>query len=184
MNYSIVILMYCVSLAGISLHAQALPTSSSPKVLQIGGMFNLAASDYGTPALKGGGLYTTFDFKPHFGIEGEFHQVNDSDPAVAIYERTYEIGPRYVRKYGRLEPYAKLMYGCGVFNYPPVFGGADGIPAANLAYNLVAIGAGLDYRLLRSFNIRGEYEYQRWFGLSPNGLSPSVFSIGLAYRFH
>jgi hypothetical protein len=52
------------------------------------------------------------------GSRGEFHQVNDSNSIVGIYERTYEIGPRYVRKYGRLERYAKLMYGRGVFNYP------------------------------------------------------------------
>ena len=180
---SIVTLICYIVLAGSHLHAQALQTSSNPRVLQIGGMFNLANSSYGTQTLKGGGFYTNFDFKPHYGIELEFHQVNDSNPVVAIYERTYEIGPRYVRKYGRLEPYAKLMYGRGVFNYPPVFGGPNSVPAANLAYNLVAIGVGADCRLLRSFNIRGEYEYQRWFGFSPYGLTPGIFSVGLAYRF-
>jgi hypothetical protein len=75
------------------------------------------------------------------------------------------------------------MYGRGVFNYPPVIGGPNRAPAANLAYNLVAVGVGADYRLLRSFNIRGEYEYQRWLDFSQYDLTPSIVSIGLAYRF-
>ena len=31
--------------------------------------------------------------------------------AEGIYERTYEIGPRYVLHYGRFAPYGKVMYG-------------------------------------------------------------------------
>jgi opacity protein-like surface antigen len=173
-----------VCLSGVQLHAQAIPTASSPGLLQIGGMFNLANSDYVPQKIKGGGFYTTFDFGYHLGIEGEFHQINDSNPATAIYERTYEIGPRYVRRYGRLAPYAKAMYGRGVFNYPPVFGDPNGGAAANLAYNRIAVGAGVDYRALRSVNVRADFEYQQWFGFPPNGLTPTVYSIGAAYRFH
>jgi hypothetical protein len=66
---SIVILICCISLAGNHLHAQALPTSGNLGAWQIGGMFNLANSDYGTPTLKGGGFYAIFDFKRHYGIE-------------------------------------------------------------------------------------------------------------------
>jgi Outer membrane protein beta-barrel domain len=179
-----ILLSIClVGLFGTRLHAQAVPTASAAGILQVGGMFNLADSDYVPQKIKGGGFYTTFDFKYHWGIEGEFHQLNDSQPS-AIYERTYEIGPRYVRRYGRLAPYAKGMYGRGVFNYPPVFGDPHGGAAANLAYNLVAAGVGVDYRLLRFMNVRGEYEFQRWFGFPPNGLTPGILSIGVAYQFH
>jgi hypothetical protein len=76
------------------------------------------------------------------------------------------------------------MYGRGVFNYPPVFGDPKTGPAANLAYNLGAIGAGVDYRVLPGMNARVDYEYQRWLGFPPNGLSPWIFSVGVAYRFH
>ena len=55
---------------------------------------------------------------PHIGLMLDFHQVNAPSPKIE-YERTYEIGGRYVLHYGRLQPYAKLMYGRGVFNFPP-----------------------------------------------------------------
>jgi hypothetical protein len=180
----ILILICLVSLAETYLHAQAIPTASAAGILQVGGMFNVADSDYVPQKIKGGGFYATFDFKYHYGIEGEFHQINDSQLTTAIYERTYEIGPRYVRRYGKFAPYAKLMYGRGVFNYPPVFGDPQGGAAANLAYNLAAAGVGADYRVLRFMNVRGEYEFQRWFGFPPNGLTPGVISIGVAYQFH
>jgi hypothetical protein len=179
-----ILLWICLlGLFAMRLHAQAVPTASAAGILQVGGMFNYADSDYVPQKIKGGGFYATFDFKYHWGIEGEFHQLNDSQPS-AIYERTYEIGPRYVRRYGRLAPYAKGMYGRGVFNYPPVFGDPHGGAAANLAYNLAAVGVGADYRLLRFMNVRGEYEFQRWFGFPPNGLTPGILSIGVAYQFH
>jgi hypothetical protein len=184
MRVKILLLTCLVGLLGTRLHAQAVPTASAAGILQVGGMFNIANSDYAPEKIKGGGFYTTFDFRYHLGIEGEFHQINDSNPTSAIYERTYEIGPRYVYRYGRFAPYAKLMYGRGVFNYPPVFGDPQGGAAANLAYNLAAAGVGADYRLLRFMNVRGEYEFQRWFGFPPNGLTPGILSIGVAYQFH
>ena len=120
-------------------------------------------------------------------IEGEFHQINDPDPKeFGVYERTYEIGPRYVLHHGRYNPYAKLMYGRGVFNYPlmldPVTQNLT--QTANLAYNIGAIGAGLDYRILPGLNARVDYEYQQWFSFPPSGLAPQILSFGAAYRFH
>jgi opacity protein-like surface antigen len=178
------LLMCLASFTGTRLHAQATPTASADGELQIGAMFNYGNSDYRPQNFKGYGFYTTFDFRYHYGIEGEFHQLNDPDSTDGVYERTYEIGPRYVLHHGRYHPYAKLMYGRGVFNYPPVFGDPKIGPAANLAYNLGAIGAGVDYRVLPGMNARVDYEYQRWLSFPPNGLSPWIFSVGVAYRFH
>jgi Outer membrane protein beta-barrel domain len=166
------------------LHGQATATASRVGDLQIGAMFNLANSDYRPAKFKGFGFYSTYDFRYHVGIEGEFHQINDPDSAEGIYERTYEIGPRYVLHYGRFAPYAKVMYGRGVFNYPPVFGDPKLGPIANLAYNIFAIGAGVDYHVLPGLNVRAEYEYQQWLSFPPNGLTPKIFSVGAAYRFH
>ncbi|WP_433966890.1 outer membrane beta-barrel protein [Tunturiibacter gelidiferens] len=181
-------LLCLISFTGIRLHAQARPTATSAGVLQAGGEFNYADSDYVPQKIKGGGAYVGFDFKYHYGIEAEFHQINDSGATTQIYERTYEIGPRYVLHFGRIEPFAKVMYGRGVFNYPIVPSLTPGGPpqgnAANLAYNIAAAGIGVDYRLLRSVNVRVEYEFQRWFGFPPNDLSPQVLGIGAAYRFH
>jgi opacity protein-like surface antigen len=176
-----------ICLAGLtcaSLHGQATATASRVGDLQIGAMFNLADTDYRPNYFKGYGFYSTYDFKFHFGIEGEFHQINDPDAIEGIYERTYEIGPRYVLHYGNFAPYAKVMYGRGVFNYPPILGDPKSGPAANLAYNIFAIGGGLDYYVLPRINVRAEYEYQQWLSFPPNGLTPKIFSVGAAYRFH
>ena len=133
-------------------------------------MFNLADTDYRPQKFKGYGFYSTYDFKYHVGIEGEFHQINDPDAREGIYERCYEIGPRYVLHYGRFATHAKIMYGRGVFNYPPVLGDPKLGPIANLAYNIFAIGAGVDYHVLPGLNVRAEYEYQRWLSFRPTDL--------------
>jgi opacity protein-like surface antigen len=168
------------------LHAQALPTASSNGDLQIGAMFNLGNTDYRPEDFKGYGFYTTFDFRYHIGIEGEFHQLNDPNATEDIYERTYEIGPRYVLHYGRFHPYAKVLYGRGVFNYPHLIpaGGTVPTPTANLGYNLLAGGIGVDYRVVPGLNVRVDYEFQQWPSFPPNGLSPKILGIGAAYRFH
>jgi opacity protein-like surface antigen len=185
MRFSTFAVICLVTFAGARLQAQAVATASSAGALQIGGTFNLARSGYDPPKYYGYGFYSTFDIRYRWGIEAEFHQVNDSDKTTVSYERTYEIGPRYVRRYGRLAPYAKLMYGRGVFNwsYAPTPGNPDGGTAANLAYNIGAVGAGLDYTLLQSLNLRADYEFQRWLSF-PDGLNPSILSVGVAYRFH
>jgi len=182
----VLILICLVGSNGTRLHAQASPTASADGVLQIGAMFNIANTDYRPQKFKGYGFYATYDFKYHVGIEGEFHQINDPDSTEGIYERTYEIGPRYVLRYGRYNPYAKLMYGRGVFNFPSMLDAATGkvSPTANLAYNIGAIGAGLDYRVVPAMNVRVDYEYQDWFSFPPNGLTPMILSIGVAYHFH
>jgi len=177
-------LICLIGFASTRLHGQAEATASRAGDLQIGAMFNLANSDYRPDHFKGYGFYTTYDFKYHIGIEGEFHQIIDPDPIDGVYERTYEVGPRYVLHYGRFAPYAKVMYGRGVFNYPPVFGDPKVGPIANLAYNIFAVGAGVDYHVLVGVNLRAEYEYQQWLSFPPNGLTPKLFSVGAAYRFH
>jgi hypothetical protein len=180
----ILLLICLVSFTGTRLHAQAAPTASRGGELQIGALFVYGNSDYRPQNFKGYGAYGTFDFRYHVGIEGEFHQLNDPDTTENIYERTYEIGPRYVLRHGRFNPYAKLLYGRGVFNYPPVFGDPKPGPAANLAYNIGAIGVGLDYRVIPGMNVRADFEHQQWFGFPPNGLTPWIVSFGAAYRFH
>ncbi len=167
------------------LYAQAVPTASRIGDLQAGATFNLGTSDYhGEGTLRGFGFYTSFDFRHHFGVEADFHQLNDPDSQKGIYERTYEVGPRYVMHFGRFAPYTKLMVGRGVFNFPPSPSDPSTGPAANLAYNMWAVGIGADYHLRPSINVRADYEFQRWGSFPPNGLSPGVLSFGVAYHFH
>lgn len=161
--------------------AQATTAASRAGDLQAGGGFVLGSSDYNSAELGGTGeslrgfdLYSTFDFKPHFGVEANFRQTKPTY-GEDVYERTYEIGGRYVYPFRHFEPYAKALYGRGVFNYP------NGI--ANLAYNLYSVGGGLDYRLTRSLNVRADFEHQHWFGFPLQPLQPNVFTIGVAYHF-
>jgi hypothetical protein len=126
------------------------------------------------------------DFTRHFGAEAEFHFAKDSSGS-GQYEKTYEIGGRYFRTYGRFVPYAKVLWGRGVYNFTQPYVGSNGslnfLPVANLAYNLVAAGAGADYKLQRHFYVRGDWEYQRWFSFQGSSLSPNLITVGLAYHF-
>lgn len=165
----------------VRLQAQASYTASRAGDLQAGVGGSFGRSNYDSPELGGTGdslrgidLYSTFDFKPHFGVEANFRQTKPSY-GEQVYERTYEIGGRYVFPLGPLRPYAKAMYGRGVFNYP------DNI--ANLAYNLYSLGVGADFRLLPSVNLRLDYEHQHWFSFPLAPLEPNLVTIGVAYHF-
>jgi Outer membrane protein beta-barrel domain len=166
-----------VSLLGAAtiLHAQSEPTALKRLDLKVGGSFATAHSDYGGQ-YSGGAAYINADFLPHLGVEGEFHFVKDSSD---LYEKTYEVGGRYYRTYRRYVPYAKVMYGRGIFNFPAL---PDGF-RPNLAYNLVAVGIGVDYKMRRFLYVRGDWEYQNWFGFQNSSLSPSILTIGAAYHF-
>ena len=168
------IVLLALVFAYTRLHAQAIPTASRTGILQLGGGVVSADSGTSSDRFKGIFLFADLDVTQHLGAEFELRQVNTpSDDHV--YERTYELGVRYHRTYGRLEPYGKLMVGRGVFNYSH--------DAANLAYNLYAAGAGADIRLTRHVNARAEYEYQHWVNFDPGPLSSSVIELGAAYRF-
>ncbi len=153
---------------------QASPTATRQADLQVGGGVVVDFSDYNPTALRGGAIYSTLDVTNHLGGEVVFHQAN-SRGGDQVYERTYELGPRYHRTYGIFSPYAKAMYGRGVFNFP------SGI--ANLAYNLFAVGAGVDVRVRSYLNVRFDYEYQSWRSFPPQGLTPQILTVGVAYHF-
>ncbi len=154
--------------------SQSSPTISRAGDLQVGGGYTSANSDYVPDRIRGLAFYSDFDFSEHFGVEVDFHQLSDPQPT-QVYERTYEVGGRYLRHYGRFSPYAKILIGRGVFNFP--------LNEANLAYNMAALGAGVDIAVHRRINVRADFEYQDWHGFPPNGLSPSLITIGAAYHF-
>ncbi|HZY63200.1 MAG TPA: outer membrane beta-barrel protein [Edaphobacter sp.] len=175
---SIAAALFCATVLSGFLHAQAKPTASRFARLQIGGGSTTALSDYHSRRFNGLTAYLDLDFTPHLGFEGAFHLVKDG-AGTGIYEKTYEIGGRYSLNRRRLSPYVRAMYGRGVFNFEDY----PGYGHPNLAYNLLAIGGGLDYRILPHINARADAEYQRWFGFPPHGLTPTLLTIGAAYRF-
>jgi len=171
------ILVVIVFVGGASmLHAQASPTASRAADFKVGVGFTNANTDYLPNRVNGGTAYFDFDFSSHLGLEGEFRFVKDGE--TNIYEKSYEIGGRYFRTYGKFVPYGKVMYGRGVFNFVNA-----GVTTANLAYNMVAVGGGVDYKALRQVYVRGDFEYQRWFGFPPSGLTPTLLTVGVAYHF-
>lgn len=153
--------------------AQGNPTISRVGDLQIGGGYTSANSDYLANRIRGFGFYSDFDFHPHFGVEVDFHHVSDPN-ATKISETTYEIGGRYMRRYGRLTPYGKALIGRGVFNY-----GSYG----SIGYNMYSLGGGVDIAVHSRINVRADYEYQIWTSFPPNGLTPSLITVGVAYHF-
>ena len=165
----------CLLGAASNLHAQSEPTATRLGDLKIGGGFSAANSDYGD-RYTGGAAYVDYDFRTHLGVEGAFHFVKDSSD---LYEKTYEVGGRYYRTYRKYVPYAKVMYGRGVFNFPAL---GDGFHA-NLAYNLMAGGLGVDYKVKPWLYVRADGEYQHWFAFQNSSLSPAILTIGAAYRF-
>lgn len=161
----------------LSARAQSNTTASRTGDLQIGAGFVFAKSNYNfTPInLFGGSLYTTFDIRNHWGGEFNFRHTRASSDST-VYERTYEIGPRIFIARGPLIPYAKVLYGRGVYNFHNNI--------ANIAFNMYTFGGGADFQLRRSINLRADYEYQTWMGFPITNLHPSVITIGVAYHFH
>jgi hypothetical protein len=167
------------------LSAQAIPTASRVGDLQIGVGYSNANSDYLPMRFNGATGYADFDISSHLGVEAEFRYLHAPTPS-AVYEKTYQVGGRYFRTYHRWVPYAKAMYGRGVFNFPyyPIDNtAAPNVPTANLAYNMFVGGGGADFKLKPYLNLRADFEYQHWMSFPPNGLTPTVLTLGAAYHF-
>jgi hypothetical protein len=155
--------------------------------IQVGGGLSLGTADYASDHTRGVTFYTDFDFLRHIGAEFDFHQMKDYNNTT-LYERSYELGARYFRHYGAYgdyTPYVKGLYGRGVYNFPPYPLPADqNVSAGNLAYNMFVGGGGIDIAMTRRINARADFEYQHWLGGVglPNGLTPMVVTIGVAYH--
>jgi opacity protein-like surface antigen len=161
----------------VAARPQSLPTASRAADLQLGGGFVIARSAYNfTPIhLYGVSIYADLAIRPHWGAEFDFHHTKASEDST-IYERTYELGPRFFLTRGAVTPYAKVLYGRGVYNFRN--------NTANVAYNMYTFGGGMDFAVTRSVNVRGDYEYQNWMGFPLGTLHPSVGTIGVAWHFH
>jgi opacity protein-like surface antigen len=156
------------------------PTAARAADLQVGAGLTVARHDYefappedGT-YISGATVYATYDFRPHLGVEFNFRQLSSHD-ADHMYERSYEIGPRYVWHLRRFNPYVRVSYGRGVFNFPG--------DVANLAYNMFAAGGGVDVNVLKHLNARVDFDYQDWLKFPGTTVRPSVGTVGVAYHF-
>jgi hypothetical protein len=88
-------------------------------------------------------------------------------------------GPYYQwRKYERIRPYGKYMFGFGSLDFP------NGTNYTHDTRTIYAPGAGVDILIWRGVQARVDYEYQFWPNLfGPNSLTPNGFSFGAEYDF-
>ena len=167
-----------IALGGRQVLAQAVATASRAGTAQLGAAVSLASPDYGQRYIKGISVFGDLDFGEHLGIEGDAHLVSYSTPT-DIGQSTFLLGPRYSFHRKRLDPYGKVLFGLGQFDYQ-----YDNIPHYHENYLVYGLGGGLDIRASRHIVIRAiDFEAQRWPGYGVNGLTPYVTSFGAAYAF-
>ena len=159
---------------------QALPTATSPASLQVGAGYSVGEPDYGQKRIQGGTLFVDYDLGMHFGIEADAHILNLITPT-DIAENTYLIGPRAILPYGRFKLYGKALIGIGNFR---VLETQDNQGVYNGNYMAYAFGGGLEYRAAEHIVIRAiDVESQKWPSFGRDGLTPIVYTVGVAYHF-
>lgn len=160
--------------------AQALPTATGHGGLQAGLGFTLAQPDYGQKNIEGFTAFADLDLTPHIGIDADIHYVALDTPT-DIAENTYVLGPRYTFRKGRFIPYVKVVAGVGALVIQET---QDNPGRYSGTYFMYGFGGGLDIVATHHFIVRAiDFEAQRWPGLG-NGLTPTVYTAGVAYRFH
>jgi opacity protein-like surface antigen len=160
-------------------HAQAIPTASSRGALQVGGGWSFAKPDYGQRTIQGISGFADWDFGLHWGIEADAHYIALITPT-DLAENSYMAGPRIIYPRGRFKLYAKGLVGVGDLVVQEQQDNIGQSSQTNFAY---AIGGGLDINATRHIAVRAiDFEYQHWNYLT--GLTPTVFTVGAAYRFH
>ena len=120
------------------------------------------------------------------GIEVEGRSIFFNAPSVVSGHRmdTGEGGPIYQwRRYDRVQPYAKYLFGFGSIDFPPV--PPKPTTSNHTTSTLLVPGAGVDVHVWKNISVRADYEYQHWrqiFG--SNDLTPNGITVGAAYDFH
>jgi opacity protein-like surface antigen len=160
-------------------HAQANPTATALSNLQIGGGYTYARTDYGQRGDKGLTIFGDYDLGVHWGAEANYHYVSIDTPQ-SVSENSFTVGPRFILRKHHFKLYGKGMIGLGHISIPLT-------PTNRLAANetdfLFAGGGGVEYLIGSHLTLRPvDFEYQRW--SFRTGLTPAVFTVGAAYRFH
>lgn len=165
-----------------AIHAQATAAATRGGMSQVGVGYSIANEDeYPGKHVQGMSFYGTFDLNNHLGVEGDVHLDSLFKSYYKYTEKSADVGIRYAEHYRKFSPYGKVMVGFG-HSYAPF---SDEIVGGNTpgTYFLYAIGGGVDYSLSDKINIRAfDFEYQRWPNFPPHGLTPPLFTFGVAYR--
>jgi hypothetical protein len=171
-----------VALLPSAMHAQATAAATRGGMSQVGVAYSIANEDeYPGKHVQGMTFYGTLDLNNHLGVEGDVHLDSIFKSYFQYTESSYDVGLRWTQHYRKFAPYGKGMVGLG-HSYAPA---PNQIVGGNTpgTYFLFAAGGGLDYYLTDKINVRVvDFEYQRWPNFPPHGLTPPIFSFGVAYR--
>jgi hypothetical protein len=175
-------LLLLASFAPSQLRAQASPTATRTPI-QAGGSFSFAAPDFDnqpnvvSPYIEGYTAFFDLGLARRFSAEAEYHGLTVLTPR-DFGQTSLLVGPRYsFALEDRANLYIKALGGVGhlVFQSPSY-------PPHTESYGVLALGAGIEFRLSRHINLRPiDVEYQHW--LTSPSINPFVTSIGAAYIY-
>jgi hypothetical protein len=175
-----VLVVFTLTALAPSAHGQAAAAGTRAGASQVGINLSSGTTDYVTKRTVGIGAYGTWDLTGHLGVEGDIHLMQLNTPEDFI-ENSYLAGIRYFYPIHRYSPYLKVLAGIGTTKLDDrPFLHFAGTPGSYLALGL---GGGVDVLLPHHLNARADFEFQDWPGFKPNGLTPTVASVGMAYRF-
>ncbi len=167
--------------------AQAQPSAYLHRhTIYVGAEYALYDSDYfgGNKSLNQSafaiyGDYYIFNGKWPIALDLNYTKVPDHYGNQQRYLSSFLSGIKLSRRFGRLEPFAKVGAGIGHLS------------AANLIstrqdgeHFAIGFGGGFEYRLTSHIMLRPvDYTYERW-NFYPNALAPQILGFGLSYRIH
>jgi hypothetical protein len=129
---------------------------------------------YGQRKMLGVSAVVDVDASRALGLEGEARWLI-FDQTAQVNATTWLAGPRYRRRVGRLEIYAKGLAGIGQFNFP--YNDAYG------RYLVIAPGGGVDLALSNRLRLRlVDCEYQFWPQFTFGAMTSYGLSAGVRMR--
>ena len=166
--------------------AQAVPTATQRLDLSVFG------AGTGTYTELGGGKNTGitagfdvtfrnyFHVRPSFEVRGTY----PIDSGTVDGLKDVMVGLKVQKDYGRVHPYLDVLYGRGSIDYED-----GGVIINNFRYdrtttNIFAGGAGLDLRVTRKFDVKGDVQFERWnTPVTDTGvIYPIPISVGIVYH--
>ena len=161
------------------IQAQATPTAIRRGAVQLGIAGASYTLDYGEGREEGFSIYGDVDIRSYFGAEVAYTNASLITP-FDIGENHLMAGPRLHFDKGRFSPYIKAMMGVATIKFQQGYNSR----AYSQSYFAYGLGGGIDFHLKRHVNLRLiDYQYQRWPGFPPHGLTPTGISAGVAYVF-
>lgn len=178
------------ALRGRLAHAQAVPTATQALQLSTFAGFTgtytglYGGKNLGITAGVDLGLRSYFSLSPALEIRGAYAL----DQGTIDSQKSALGGLRVAKNFGRLQPYADILYGRGELHY------GSGIPSVDdpsfsytkSASNVLSPGGGVDLRISRHFSLKADAQFQRW--STPLTASHHIYSkpytFALVYRFH